>query len=70
MGNKRSRTRRGRDLPGLVYAGAIGLGLIGWLFGEGLFYAQPHPIHWAVGAVSALFGAGMGWFWTRCNRVR
>ena len=60
-GSKKAR----QDWPLVVYVWIIGLGFAGYVIARIALDAQPHPLHWASGLVSAVLGYFVGWRWYR-----
>lgn len=51
--------------PFVVYVGAFGLGLLGYVFSQIFAAAEAHSSHWLVALVGAVLGGILGWLWYR-----
>jgi hypothetical protein len=57
--------RISQGMPLVVFVGAFGLGLLGYVFSQIVTAAQAHPIHWLSALGSAVLGGVLGWLWYR-----
>ncbi len=61
----RQKSQKPKEWPVVVYVWMIGLGFAGYLTGEFVFAAKPHPYHWLLLVIGILFGILIGWLWYR-----
>ena len=64
LANTRAKNSRG-SWPFVIYVGAFGFGLLGYLFSQMFTAAEAHPSHWLVALVGAVLGGILGGLWYR-----
>jgi len=61
----KSHHKTTRETPVVVYFATFVGGLLGYVIARIALDGYPHPLHWALGILSAILGYLAGWLWYR-----
>jgi len=67
-GKSKAKTTQ-QGWPLVVYAGIIGLGLVGYLLGELALVAGPHPLHWLAALIAVASADRQSRVWASAGSI-